>query len=154
LESLSTLKFANRAKNIKNQAVINENVDEKALLYRYELELKKLRNQLAQRRQNVVDKRALIEVEEQRRQAEQDKITALMNMEKLSRDLVYEKMQKKQLEERIQEMSSQLLVGGHAMFEKVLQREQDKIRKAYLAQVAELEKERKHMEHEKVQTHK
>jgi hypothetical protein len=28
-ESLSTLKFANRAKNIKNQAHINEDLDEK-----------------------------------------------------------------------------------------------------------------------------
>ena len=32
LESLSTLKFANRAKNIKNRAHINEDLDEKALL--------------------------------------------------------------------------------------------------------------------------
>jgi tetrahydrodipicolinate N-succinyltransferase len=74
LESLSTLKFANRAKNIKNEARINEDLDEKALLRRYERELKQLRQELQARSRNVVDKRALIEVEEQRKRAEEDKV--------------------------------------------------------------------------------
>ena len=39
-ESLSTLKFANRAKNIKNTAKINEDLDQKAELRKYERELK------------------------------------------------------------------------------------------------------------------
>lgn len=38
-ESLSSLKFANRAKNIKNKAQINEDVNKKALLRKYEIEL-------------------------------------------------------------------------------------------------------------------
>ena len=37
-ESLSTLKFANRAKNIKNTAEINEDLDQKSLLRKYEKE--------------------------------------------------------------------------------------------------------------------
>jgi hypothetical protein len=45
-----------------------------ALLRRYERELKQLRQELAARSQNVVDKRKLLEVEEQRKQAEQDKV--------------------------------------------------------------------------------
>ena len=45
-ESLSSLKFANRAKNIKNVAVVNEDVDQRALIRRYEIELNKLRSQL------------------------------------------------------------------------------------------------------------
>lgn len=32
VESLSTLKFANRAKNIKNEARVNEDLDQKSLL--------------------------------------------------------------------------------------------------------------------------
>jgi len=32
VESLSTLKFANRAKNIKNEAKVNEDLDQKSLL--------------------------------------------------------------------------------------------------------------------------
>jgi hypothetical protein len=35
VESLSTLKFANRAKNIKNEARINEDLDQKSLLRKY-----------------------------------------------------------------------------------------------------------------------
>ena len=45
-ESLSTLKFATRAKKIKNRAKINEDLDQRALLRKYEQELKKLRKQL------------------------------------------------------------------------------------------------------------
>ena len=79
LESLSTLKFANRAKNIKNEATINEDLDEKALLRRYERELKILRSELAHRSRNVVDKRKLLELEEQRRRAERDKVNINVN---------------------------------------------------------------------------
>lgn len=39
-ESMSTLKFATRAKKIKNEAKINEDVDHRALLRKYEVELK------------------------------------------------------------------------------------------------------------------
>ena len=176
LESLSTLKFANRAKNIKNEARVNEDLDEKALLRRYERELKKLRQELQAKSRNVVDKRKLIEVEEQRRRAEQDKMTALMNMERLSRDLLTEKNQKKKLEERIKEMNSQLLVGGlhggaangsagagaqdasataaenQKAFQQALQVEQERIRQQYTLKLAELEKERESMEEEKAQT--
>ena len=74
LESISTLKFANRAKNIKNVAVVNEDLDEKALIRRYERELKKLRAQLAEKAKHVVDQRKVIELEEQKRRAERDKV--------------------------------------------------------------------------------
>ena len=46
-ESLSTLKYANRAKNIKNDAVVNEDVGQKGLIKRYERELERLREQLS-----------------------------------------------------------------------------------------------------------
>lgn len=42
-ETISTLKFATRAKKIKNDAVINEDVDQWTLLWKYELELWKLK---------------------------------------------------------------------------------------------------------------
>ena len=48
-ETLSTLKFATWAKKIKNDARINEDVDQWALLWKYEQELKKLKNQLAEK---------------------------------------------------------------------------------------------------------
>lgn len=60
-ESVSTLKFANRAKKIKNEAVVNEDLDQKALLRKYERELKILRSELKQRNADLVDKRRLME---------------------------------------------------------------------------------------------
>lgn len=43
-ESLSSLKFAARARNIKNTPLVNEDLDQKALIRKYETELKRLRN--------------------------------------------------------------------------------------------------------------
>ena len=48
-ESQSTLKFATRAKKIKNEARINEDVDQKTLVRKYEIELRRLKQELEQR---------------------------------------------------------------------------------------------------------
>ena len=61
-ESLSTLKFANRAKRIRNQAHVNEDADQRTLLRKYEQELKRLRTELRQRQVDLVDKRQLLAV--------------------------------------------------------------------------------------------
>lgn len=62
VESLSTLKFANRAKNIRNAARVNEDVDQRTLLRKYERELRRLRAELQQRQRELVDKRHLLAV--------------------------------------------------------------------------------------------
>lgn len=78
-------------------------------------------------------------------------IQALINMEQLSRDLMAEKLQKKELEKRIKEMNNKLLVGGGQKdIQLAIKEEQDKIRQAYM----DLMKERDSMEKEKVQTHR
>ena len=61
-ESLSTLKFAHRAKAIRNSAYVNEDGDQRTLLRKYERELRRLRQELQRRSQHVVDKRHLLEV--------------------------------------------------------------------------------------------
>ena len=111
-ESLSTLKFATRAKKIKNEARINEDVDQRALLRKYEHELKKLREELAMRSQNVVDKESILRLEQQKRRAEEDKMAAITALESRSREYMLEKEEKKKLEEKIRTLNSQLLVGG------------------------------------------
>ena len=73
-ESLSTLKFANRAKFIRNEARVNEDLDHKSLLRQYERELKRLRTELEERSRIVVDQRRLLQLEEERRRAEEDKV--------------------------------------------------------------------------------
>lgn len=111
-ESLSTLKFANRAKNIKNEARVNEDLDQKSLLRKYERELKRLRAELEEKSRNVVDKRRLLELDEQRRRAEEDKMAAIRALEERSREFMREKEEKKKLEQRISMLTSQMLMSN------------------------------------------
>lgn len=110
-ETISTLKFANRAKNIKNEARINEDLDQKSLLRKYERELKRLRAELEEKSKNVVDKRRLLELDEQRRRAEEDKMAAIRALEERSLEFLREKEEKRKLEERILTLTSQMFVG-------------------------------------------
>ncbi len=61
-ETVSTLKFAHRAKAVRNAAHVNEDADQRTLLRKYEQELRKLRAELQQRQREVVDKRHLLVV--------------------------------------------------------------------------------------------
>ena len=112
-ETVSTLKFANRAKNIKNKAVVNQDLNEKALLRKYEKELKRLKAELAEKSKNVIDKSQLIELQEQKNRAERDKMTAIQYLEKISQDLEREKLEKQQLMKQIEEMNSKLLTNNN-----------------------------------------
>jgi len=111
LETISTLKFANRAKNIRNEARVNEDLDQKSLLRKYERELKKLRAELEERSKNVVDKRRLLELDEQRRRAEADKMAAIRALEARSMEFMREKEEKKKLEQRIAMLMGQMIRG-------------------------------------------
>ncbi|DBA03560.1 TPA: hypothetical protein N0F65_011461 [Lagenidium giganteum] len=176
VESLSTLKFANRAKNIKNEARVNEDLDQKSLLRKYERELKRLRAELEEKSRNVVDKRRLLELDEQRRRAEEDKMAAIRALEERSREFMREKEEKKKLEQRISMLTSQMLmssqkrshggaedVGGMGgasgqtfdaedpLILEAIKEHQDRIRKEYECRLADLEKERETIEEEKAQ---
>jgi hypothetical protein len=111
-ESLSTLKFATRAKKVKNEAKINEDLDHRALLRKYELELKKLREELEQRNRHMVDSEAVLRLEQQKKRAEEDKQAAVAALEASSKEFIKEKEEKKRLEEKIKALNSQLLQGG------------------------------------------
>jgi hypothetical protein len=155
-ESLSSLKFANRAKNIKNNAQINEDVDERALLRRYEAELKSLRKALAEKSKNVMDKELLYKLEEDKRRAEEDKAAAITALEARSREYMKEKEEKRKLEEKIRSMSSQMLLGGKKIedtpqFRTALEERQKQIRQEYEGKLQDLEKERQQIEEDKAQ---
>ncbi|EGR29876.1 kinesin motor domain protein, partial [Ichthyophthirius multifiliis] len=94
-ESLSSLKFANRAKNIKNQPIINEDLDQRALLRKYEIELKQLKRELEERNKLIYDKSRVIQLEEDKKKAEQDKKNAIQALEKRSKEFFLEREEKK-----------------------------------------------------------
>jgi hypothetical protein len=106
LESLSSLKFANRAKFIRNDAHINEDVNEKALLRKYEIELRRLRDELEKKSKSVYDMQTVMELEDDKKRAEADKEAAIEALEKRSKEYLLEKEAKKKLEERIKLMDS------------------------------------------------
>lgn len=111
-ESLSTLKFATRAKKIKNEARINEDVDQRALLRKYEIELKRLKQELDQRNSGNMAIGNLNQLEEEKRKAEMDKEAAINALEIRSQEYMQEREEKRRLEEKIKMMNSQMLIGG------------------------------------------
>lgn len=157
-ESLSTLKFANRAKNIKNEATINEDLDQKSLLRKYEREVKVLRSQLAARNRNIIDQRRFLELDEQRRRAEEDKMAAIRALEERSLQFMREKQMKKQLEERLRTLQGQMIIGGNpdnlqqtSAFRAALKEQRDRIRGEYDAKLKAIEREREGIEEERAQ---
>ena len=153
-ETLSSLKFANRAKNVKNNARINEDLDQRALLRRYESELKTLRKALEEKNRDVMDKELLYKLEEEKRRAEEDKAAMVKILETRSKEYVKEKEEKRKLEEKIKLMSSQMLLGGKKIedtpqFRTALEAKQRAIHQEYKTKLQELEKERQQIEEDK-----
>lgn len=156
-ESLSTLKFANRAKRVKNAPRVNEDENQRTLLKKYERELKRLRAELQARGKDLVDKRLVLQLEEARRKEQADKIAAISALERQSAEIARQKAAMASLQKRISSMQSQLLVGGQSVqdtpaFRNLLAREQNKIREEYERRLAELENERRLIAEDKAAT--
>lgn len=146
-ESLSTLKFAHRAKCVRNAPRVNEDVDHATLLRKYEKELRRLRAELQQRSKDLVDRRLVLQIDEARRREQADKIAAITALERQSAEIARQKAAMSALQNRIASMQSQLLIGGQNVedtpaFRTLLAAEQARIREQYASRVAELEKER------------
>eukprot|EP01022_Parablepharisma_sp_SALTPOND_P019294 TRINITY_DN326_c0_g2_i1.p1 TRINITY_DN326_c0_g2~~TRINITY_DN326_c0_g2_i1.p1 ORF type:complete len:791 (+),score=81.13 TRINITY_DN326_c0_g2_i1:641-3013(+) len=155
-ESLSSLKFAHRAKSIKNIAKINEDVDQRALLRKYETELKQLRCELEERNKNVMNKEFLYKLEHDKRKAEEDKAAAINALEAISKEVGHEKEERKRLEDKIKVMSSQVLLGGKKIedtpqFLFALEERQKVIKEEYEKKLHDLEKEREQIEEDKAE---
>ena len=71
-ESLSTLHFAQRAKKIKNRPVINEDLNNRALIRQYELELRNLRNELEQKNKMLQSNELVMQLKEEKEQGLKD----------------------------------------------------------------------------------
>ena len=104
-ESLSTLYFAQRAKKIKNRPIINEDVNNRALIRKYETELKNLRNELELKNKMLKNNGLVMQLQEEKEQALMDKNNAIKELEKASRQFLIEREEKLKLEKKIQMMS-------------------------------------------------
>jgi kinesin family protein 3/17 len=70
-------------------------------LRKYEIELKKLKNELNQKTNQIKRNVGHVELEREKEQAEKDKTAALNALEVRNREIKFEKDQKKHLEEKI-----------------------------------------------------
>ena len=113
-ENVSSLSFASRARRVQNRVEVNEvGVDGRpSVLRKYERELTRLRAELQQRRENVVDVRRLIAAEDEKRKAEADREEQRGRVKALSESLVKEKALKRRLQQQIEQMNGVMIAGG------------------------------------------
>ena len=111
-ESLSTLNFSKRAKTLKSNAKINEDIDHNALIRKYEEELIKLRNELEEKNKLLNDNKYLLELQKEKEKVEKDINEVVNALEEASKSFLRERDEKKKLEEKIQRMNYQLIQGG------------------------------------------
>ena len=152
-ESLSTLYFAQRAKKIKNRPIINEDVNNRALIRKYETELKNLRNELELKNKMLKNNGLVMQLQEEKEQALMDKNNAIKELEKASRQFLIEREEKLKLEKKIQMMSEQMITGGHKKIEETPQF-QNALKnqlKLYENKLIEIEKQRAQLETDKAE---
>ena len=150
-ESLSTLYFAQRAKKIKNRPTINEDVNNRALIRKYETELKNLRTELELKNKMLKNNGLVMQLQEEKEQALMDKNNALQELEIASRKYIIEREEKLKLEKKIQMMSEQMITGGHKKIEETPQFQnalKNQI-KLYENKIIEIEKQRAQLEEDK-----
>ena len=152
-ESLSTLYFAQRAKKIKNRPIINEDVNNRALIRKYENELKNLRSELELKNKMLKNNGLVMQLQEEKEQALMDKDNAIKELEKASRQFLIEREEKLKLEKKIQMMSEQMITGGHKQIEETPQF-QNALKnqlKLYENKIIEIEKQRAQLEEDKAE---
>ncbi|XP_065839582.1 uncharacterized protein [Oscarella lobularis] len=158
-ETISTLKFANRAKKVKNYAVINQDVSQQALLSKYEQEIKKLRRALTDRQvqgESLVDKAELLRIESQWAQVAKEKETVESELAKRVEEVQQTKKEKSALQGRIKELEERVLLGGTRAeetpeFKSAVQKAQEQLQTEYEAKFKDLEKERELLQREKME---
>uniref|UniRef100_A0A1X7UXS9 Kinesin motor domain-containing protein n=1 Tax=Amphimedon queenslandica TaxID=400682 RepID=A0A1X7UXS9_AMPQE len=151
-ESLNSLLFAKRAKNVKNKAIINKDVSQKALLSAYQEEIKRLKEQLEKGGGGGGTGGPSIDEEKLKREKD-EVISELVKQKQLFRKAEEEKMQ---LLKEIEKMEKMFLQGGGAESEdiqKAIEEEREKIRSEaedeYREKLAQVEKEKKRLADEK-----
>ena len=76
------------------------------------MEVRKLKMELNEKMRHMDDRSHLLQLEEEKRRAEQDKEAAITALEERNKEFYQEKEEKKRLEEKIRALNSQMLIGG------------------------------------------
>ena len=122
-ESLSTLHFTQRAKTIKNRVRVNEDVDKRTLLRRYEKELHRLRGALESQRQQVVGSQVEL-LRNERLRAQRNHRAAQLQLDAQYKALAAERQQKLALIRQIETLEHRL-IGGSGETDDAAQRQEE-----------------------------
>lgn len=141
-ESLSTLKFAHRAKHIKNEAKINNNYDQSNLMKRYEIEISKLKKELEIKDNLLAGRIPFKQLEDKRKKAEEEKEEL---EESLKREIwKYEKEHKErvELEEKLKKIVSygNIKVEETPQFRKALEEKQKEMKIEFNKKLIQVQK--------------
>ena len=126
------------------------------MIREYEDELKKLRCELDEKNRLIHSNELVIQLDEQRKRAEEDKQAAIVALEQASRQYLQEREEKKKLEQKIKIMNSQMITGGHkgedqTQLKLIFEEKHTKLIKEFDNKLQEVEKERQIIEEEKSQ---
>uniref|UniRef100_A0A8C6KL77 Kinesin-like protein n=1 Tax=Nothobranchius furzeri TaxID=105023 RepID=A0A8C6KL77_NOTFU len=131
-ETISTLRYANRAKNIKNKARINEDPKD-ALLRQFQKEIEELKKKLEEGKKKVspgkmVEMQAKIEEERKALEAkldmeEEERNKARAELEKREKDLFKAQQEHQLLLEKLSALEKKVIVGGVDLLAKAEEQE-------------------------------
>eukprot|EP00118_Oscarella_pearsei_P004764 m.20793 g.20793 ORF g.20793 m.20793 type:complete len:1170 (+) comp28085_c0_seq1:96-3605(+) len=156
LESLNSLKFAKRAKAIKNKAIVNQDEKHQALLSVYEKEIRRLKSELAATKEGFIDRDELDRLEEEKRRAEKEKDKVLSELYAQQREVNKALAEKEEYVRQIRELEAKVLYGGRRIedteeFQEAIRAEQLRLERGAEERLAELERERNRLEEERAQ---
>eukprot|EP00047_Mylnosiga_fluctuans_P022700 m.124605 g.124605 ORF g.124605 m.124605 type:complete len:1235 (-) comp9354_c0_seq1:147-3851(-) len=164
METLNSLKFAKRAKNVKNFAIVNQDLSEQALLTAYEREITRLRKELEEnRRQNLpppptpaLDQEMLDKLRQQHAALAAEKDQIQTELEQRGQEIAQAQEEKKKLMSKLGALERQLLTGGtkvqdHPEFHAAVAEAEDRLKREYENRFEALERERTRLAAEKEQ---
>ena len=159
-ETLSSLSFARRAKKIKNKPKINEEINHKALISQYELQLKNLRNELKKKNDMLKNNLFVKQVE----QLNDDKNNIIKQLEETSQLYYRERDEKKKLENKIEILNkdfekykknfNNIDIEQTPQFISVLEKKQNSLLKEFDHKLQEYQKSNKSMNNEEIERYK
>lgn len=157
-ETLSTLRFGNKAKSVRNDARINQDMSEQGLLLAYERELKKLRDELARTggKETSPDNGRLQVLECELKGAQEMNEQVQQTLKEREEEIESTRREKDKLRDKIRAMEQQLLVGGtHVQempeFREAVREVEQEVGRQFEERIRLLEKERERERSEKEQ---
>ena len=144
-ETLTTLRYANRAKNIKNKPRINEDAKD-ALLRQYQEEISRLKEKLAQKgtvqKKKKKSKRKkedeTVDSESETEDSRDDNKITEADKKQIAEQLKAEKQETENLVQRIKDLESKMLCGGKNIIDHT--NEQQRALEQRTAEIAERKK--------------